>query len=80
MAAQILLGLALVGVGILLVGFAFSSVSMGRPITRAWIVAVLGIVFFIPGTVITGQGLVSAFFGRKQPAESHNGPAPPRPS
>jgi hypothetical protein len=77
LAEQILLGLALAGIGILLLGLAISAVSQGRPITRAWIVAVLGLVFFVPGAVVTGQGIASAFFGSKRRPKGNSGRARP---
>ena len=75
-----LLGLALAGIGIVLLGLAFSGVSLGRPVTRAWIEGVMGLLLFIPGAVVTGQGIVSALLGSKGPPENHNGPAHPRSS
>jgi ABC-type transport system involved in multi-copper enzyme maturation permease subunit len=78
LAVQIVLGLALAGIGILLLGFAFSGISLGRPITRAWVVGVLGLVLFIPGAVVACEGIVSAFMGNRGPRKGHNPPAQPR--
>ncbi len=80
LAAPILLGLALAGIGILLLAVAFSSVSMGRPITRAWIFAAPGLVFLVPGVVVAARGLFSAFLAGKGPPAGPSGPPQPRSS
>ncbi len=51
--SQALLGLALVAVGVLLLNDAFDSMSVGRPITRAWVTAVAGLMLSISGIVLT---------------------------
>ncbi|MDX1528436.1 MAG: hypothetical protein R3337_07395 [Gammaproteobacteria bacterium] len=48
-----LLGLVLVVVGVLLLNEAFDSMTVGRPITRAWVTAVAGLMLSLSGIVLT---------------------------
>ncbi len=48
-----LLGLALAAVGVLLLNDAFDSMTVGRPITRAWVTAVAGLMLSLSGIVLT---------------------------
>lgn len=52
-ASQTLLGLVLVVVGVLLLNDAFDSMTVGRPITRAWVTAVAGLMLSLSGIVLT---------------------------
>lgn len=76
LSARILLCLALIGIGVLLLSFAFSNMSLGRPITLAWVAAVAGLALLIPGVAVMGHAIISAFTGAKPESKQLNGPPP----
>lgn len=51
--SQTLLGLVLVVVGVLLLNDAFDSMTVGRPVTRAWVTAVAGLMLSLSGIMLT---------------------------
>ncbi len=58
-------GVALVLVGALLLGQAFSSDTFGRLIIRAWVVGVVGLMFVIPGAVVIAFAIERAWGVRR---------------
>ena len=51
--SRTLLGLVLAVVGVLLLNDAFDSMTIGRPVTRAWVTAVAGLMLALSGIVLT---------------------------
>ncbi len=71
-----LLGIALAAAGILLLSFAVDSMTLGKPITRAWVAGVAGVMLLVPGVVVAAHAVIAAFSGDESEHHRPNGPAP----
>lgn len=74
--SQALLGLVLIFGGILLINYAMDSMSMGQPITRAWVAGVAGLMLLVPGLVVAALAVINVFTESKKNGDGPNGPAP----
>ena len=73
---QALRGVGLAAAGTLLLSVAVNSMSLGRPVTHAWVIGVAGTMLLVAGVVVAAHAVFSAFCADPSKDQRPNGPPP----